>query len=496
MTTTSQTQVVREAPEIEGYKLGLLQSANRLIQTQVPVPVVQAATMSPQQIQALSLAGTGIESYRPFLSSAADLYAGSGVGYQQLPTYGQRAISEAQGTKDLARPLYQEIPGFAQRGLTAAQAAGEEAKRSYGSLAQYAEQGYSTAEAARRAAELQYAGLGEIGRAGAEVGAQYGSSAAGLGVAGAQAYDPRSVSAYMNPYQQEVTRNALAEMSRQAQIQQQGLSAQAVRAGAFGGSREGIQRSELGRNLAEVQSRRILEDYFANYSQAQQAAMNAFANQQMRAQTAGNIALGAGQLGLSGLGQAGQLQQAQAAGFSNLGQLGLQAASQAGQLQQAAGAGQINIGQLGVQAAGQAGNLQQAAAQGIGSLGQLGVNAAVQGGQLQQASAAGIGALGQQTAALGQLQSGLQQGDVSFLYNIGTQQQQQRQRELDAQRQTQLQALYEPYQRLGFLSDIYKGAPTTQMTIGQTTAPNPSLVSQVAGLGTAALAAYNLAKAP
>lgn len=396
MTTTSQTQVVREAPEIEGYKLGLLQAANRLIQTQVPVPVVQAATMSPQQTQALSLAGTGIESYRPFLSSAADLYAGSGVGYQQLPSYGQRAISEAQGAEDLALQRYNTLPGYAQQAATAA--------------------------------------------------SQYGTSAANLGAAGAAAYDPRMVTAFMNPYQQEVTRNALAEMSRQAQIQQQGLSAQAVKAGAFGGSREGVQRAELGRNLAEIQSKRVLEDYFANYSQAQQAAMNAFANQQQRAQAAGNLALGAGQLG--------------------------------------------------VQGAAQAGNLQQAAGQGIGSLGQLGVNAAIQGGQLQQASAAGIGALGQQTAALGQLQSGLQQGDVSFLYNIGSQQQQQRQRELDAQRQTQLQALYEPYQRLGFLSDIYKGAPTTQMTIGQTTAPNPSLISQVAGLGTAALAAYNLAKAP
>ena len=394
MTTTSQTQVVREAPEIEGYKLGLLQAANRLIQTQVPVPVVQAATMAPQQTQALSLAGSGIESYRPFISSAANLYSGAGAGYQQLPTYGQRAMGEAEDAQRLALAQYGALPGYAQQASSAAN--------------------------------------------------QYGATAAGLGASGAAAYDPRMVSAFMNPYQEEVTQKALAEMSRQAQIQQQGMSAQAVKAGAFGGSREGVQRAELGRNLAEVQSKRVLEDYFANYSQAQQAAMNAFANQQQRAQAAGNLALGAGQLG--------------------------------------------------VQGAAQAGNLQQAAGQGIGSLGQLGVNAAVQGGQLQQASAAGIGALGQQTAALGQLQSGLQQGDVSFLYNIGTQQQQQRQRELDAQRQTQLQALYEPYQRLGFLSDIYKGAPTTQMTIGQTTAPNPSLVSQVAGLGTAALAAYNLAK--
>jgi hypothetical protein len=390
--TGTQTQIIREAPEVEGYKLGLLQAANQLIQRQVPIPVAQAAGLTPQQTQALSLAGTGIESYRPFISSAADLFSGAGAGYQQIPAYGQRAISEVDTAQQQALAQYGTLPGYAQQAATAS--------------------------------------------------GGYGATGAGLGVAGAQAYDPNSVFAYMNPYQQAVTQNAVAEMGRQAQIQQQQMSAQAVKSGAFGGSREGVQRAELGRNLADIQSRRVLEDYFANYSQAQQAAMNAFANQQARTQNAGNLAIGAGQLGVTGAAQAGQL--------------------------------------------------QQAAGQGIGALGQMGANAALQAGQLQQASAAGIGALGQQTAALGQLQSGLQQGDVSFLYNIGTQQQQQRQRELDAQRQTQMQTLYEPYQRLGFLSDIYKGAPTTQMTIGQTTAPQPSLVSQVAGLGTAALAAYNL----
>lgn len=254
-----------------------------------------------------------------------------------------------------------------------------------------------------------------------------------LGISGAQAYDPRSVVSYMNPYQEAVTQRAVAEMGRQAQIQQNQLSAQAVKSGAFGGGREGVQRAELGRGLADVQSKRILEDYFANYTQAQQAAMNAFQNQQARAQAAGNLTLGAGQL-------------------------------------------------------------EQAGAAGIAGLGQLGLAGAVQAGQLEQAGAAGFGALGQQTAALGQMQSGLQQGDVSFLYNIGSQQQAQRQRELDALRQTQLQQAYEPFQRISFLSDIYKGAPSSQQTISQVTAPAPSLISQVAGLGTAGLAAYNLTK--
>jgi hypothetical protein len=445
MTSTSvQEQIIREAPQVEGYKLGLLQAANQLIQRSVPIPAMQVAGLTPQQQRGLSLAESGVGSFSPFITGASNLFTSAGSAYRDLPGYAQRAQAEAQSAEDLALQRYGTLQGYAQQGMAAS-------------------------DEARRLAQAQYAGLGEIGQAGAAAAGQYGATAAGLGMAGAQAYDPRSVSAYMNPYQEEVTRNALAEMNRQAQIQQQGLSAQAVKAGAFGGSREGVQRAELGRNLAEVQSKRILEDYFANYSQAQQAAMNAFANQQSRAQSAGNLALGAGQLGLQGTQQAGGLQQAEAAGIANLGQLGMQSATAAGQLQATAG-------------------------QGIASLGQLGVNAAIQGGQLEQAEAAGLGALGQQTAALGQLQSGLQQGDVSFLYNIGTQQQQQRQRELDAQRQTQLQAAYEPYQRLGFLSDIYKGAPSSQMTISQTTAPAPSLVSQVAGLGTTALAAYNLAK--
>jgi hypothetical protein len=342
--TTVQEQIVRESPEIEAYKLGLLQLAKQRAETPVNIPAMQAAEFTPQQTLALQLAGAGIGSYAPYMESAGQAFTKAAEGYGGLPQYGQ---------------------------------AGMEAANTYGGLATM------------------------------------------LGTSGTQGYDPRMVLDYMNPYQEAVTQKAVAEMGRQAEIQQQALSAQAVKAGAFGGSREGVQRAELGRNLADVQSKRILEDYFANYSQAQNAAMNAFANQQARAQSAGNLALGAGQLGLQG---------------------------------------------------------------------------ATQAGQLQQASAAGIGTLGQQTAALGQLQSGLQQGDVSFLYNIGAQQQANRQKELDAARQSSLQTAYEPFQRISFLSDIYKGAPSSQQTISQSTAPSPSLVSQVAGLGTAGLAAYNLTK--
>jgi hypothetical protein len=52
-----------------------------------------------------------------------------------------------------------------------------------------------------------------------------------------------NISQFLNPYQQYVT----DEISRQGQMAQNQLSAQAIGSGAFGGAREGIQRAELQR---------------------------------------------------------------------------------------------------------------------------------------------------------------------------------------------------------------------------------------------------------
>ncbi len=65
---------------------------------------------------------------------------------------------------------------------------------------------------------------------------------------------------------------------------------------------------------------------------------------------------------------------------------------------------------------------------------------------------------------------------------------------LEAQRQSELAQLYEPYQRLGFLSDIYRGAPTSQMTLSQVQRPDVSPAQQLLGLGIAGLSAFGGAK--
>jgi hypothetical protein len=103
----------------------------------------------------------------------------------------------------------------------------------------------------------QTAGLGTIG-----TGAQ---------IAAGADFSPGAARAFMDPYQQAVTQEALKEVDRQAAIAQNQLAGQAVKAGAFGGSRFGIQQSELARNAADLKSRRIFEDLSRNFQQAQGA---------------------------------------------------------------------------------------------------------------------------------------------------------------------------------------------------------------------------------
>jgi hypothetical protein len=97
--------------------------------------------------------------------------------------------------------------------------------------------------------------------------------------------------------------------------------------------------------------------------------------------------------------------------------------------------------------------------------------------------------LGLRQAALGETVQGLGQRDVEGAFKIGQLLQAQDQAELEAERQSDLAQIYEPYQRLGFLSDIYSKTPTTQQTITQSTSPNVSPFQQYLGLGIAGLAA-------
>jgi hypothetical protein len=117
---------------------------------------------------------------------------------------------------------------------------------------------------------------------------------AGLGSLGAgmqyqgMATDPRQMQAWMSPYQQAVTDIGLREARRQSDLSALQSAGQAARAGAFGGSRFGLQEAERQRNLAQTQA-----DIQAKGSQA---AFDAARQAQQFGAT----------LGLQGMGQAGQ----------------------------------------------------------------------------------------------------------------------------------------------------------------------------------------------
>ena len=100
----------------------------------------------------------------------------------------------------------------------------------------------------------------------------------------------------------------------------------------------------------------------------------------------------------------------------------------------------------------------------------------------------------QQLGAFGQMQQGMAQQDINHLMAAGGLQRQLGQQALEAQRQTELQRAYEPYQRAEFVKNIYAAGPTSTSAITQTTAPgtgtNP--LAQAAGAGLGAYATYSM----
>lgn len=436
MATEFQEQIVREAPDLEARKVGLMDSAKaladatnlRALSGQYLSPDYKVAGMSPDQLAALQMGRQGIGAYQPFMTAAS-----------QGVSAGTNTLGEAAGV----------LRGADTRGqFGAAQAALNQSAVPMNQMSQ--------------GAQLTAQGIPLIGQGAQQFGGAQQSVQQGIGALSGAAgmYDPSRVQQFMNPFQQQVIDESIRQINRQGDISLQDLQGQATRAGAFGGSREGVQRAELERALAEQKNAAIVGGLSQGYQNAAQQSQQAFEQQQGRqlaqGQALGQAASTQGQLGSS------------LAGLSSLyGNLGSQQANiygQQSQLGQSLGQG---IGNL----AGQQFGIGSQIAQGLGSLG------------TQQAN------IGMQNAALGQNAQSLGQQDTNFLYNLGSAQQKQGQAELDAARQNTLQKNMQPYQQAAFVSDIYKGAPSSQMSSMQQVQATPSPFQQVAGLGIAGISA-------
>ena len=242
-----------------------------------------------------------------------------------------------------------------------------------------------------------------IGQGIGAVGSGLGTLGAAIGQTAQASFDPTSYQQFMDPYTEDVIAATQADIARQGQMQQNQVAGNAVGAGAFGGSRQGIAAAEVARNVMDQQARTGAQLRSQGFAQAQNLA---------------------------------QQQASQA----------LRQAQLTGQLGQSAGA-------LGTQ----------------------------------------IGQMGTQTAALGQLGQQMGVQDVNTLLGIGGLQQGQKQKELDVTRANELAQEALPYQRIGFLSDIFRGVPALQQTTSRMSTPPPNRGSQMLGLGIAGLGAIGSA---
>jgi len=267
-------------------------------------------------------------------------------------------------------------------------------------------------DAAQRARmQTQMAGqdlrsAGEMGRAAALQGI------AGLAGTGAQ-FDPSSVSSFMDPFNRDVIEAQQAEIARLGEQQKIAARDQAVRSGAFGGSRGAIAQAEIGRNVLQQQAKTGAELRSQGFQQAQQAAQQAFeqaqARRQQAAQMTGSLGQAGAQTGISAAQQAANLglsaeQLAQRSALEG-GQLGLSGlTSQADIAQRAA--------QMGISTQELAGRLAQQRGQLGLQRGQSQVDIARQAADLGISTQEMQNRIAQQQGQMG-LQSGQAQADIA-----------------------------------------------------------------------------------
>jgi hypothetical protein len=157
---------------------------------------------------------------------------------------------------------------------------------------------------------------------------------------------PNAYQDFMSPYQQEVIDTSLAALERERAAQRSAIGDQAFQFGAFGGGRQGAQEGAFDANTAFNKAQLESQLRAQGFQQSQQAAQQAFANQQALSTQQQGLAQLAPQLAqqqISGIGQLGQQQQAQAQAIID---------AQASADREAAFADQQNLGFVGQQLTG------------------------------------------------------------------------------------------------------------------------------------------------
>jgi hypothetical protein len=337
----------------------------------VPITGGGRQILPPQQI-------AGFDPLQQKAFAAADPGAGGIGGYQNYLTAGAGTLGTGLGTMGT---------GLGTMGL-AAQPLQQAQQALYGSAGQFGGgPGYTAGQFG--------GGPGyTAGQFGGGPGYEAGQFGGGPGYE-AGGFDPQSVSAYMDPYEDTVVQQAMSDIQRQGDIAQQGLSAQAVGAGAFGGSRQGIQQNEMNRIILEQQARTAAGLRSAGYQGAMGQAQQGFEAQQRRAQAQAQFGTQAQQQAFE---DQQRRQQAQAQFGTQTGLQGFEAQQRRAQAQ----------AQFGTQAQQQAFEDQQRRAQAQAQFGTQSQQQAFENQQRRQQQMAQLyGGIGQLYGGLGAQQAGV-----------------------------------------------------------------------------------------
>lgn len=481
--------------------------------------------------------GLGAQQNAQGLQNTALGYGQAGAGYGAAASqYGAEGAQQAQQASQQAQQNAQMFgqmgAGYGAQGAEQAlqaQRAAEGQADMYGQMgAGFGAQAAGMAPQAQQygaaAAQMGQQGM-DFGAQGANIG-QRGVSAAEQGFNAQDAYRQQATSAdemgkYMSPYMQNVVDVQSKEARRQADISNQSTKSQAVKSGAFGGSRAAIIEAENQRGLqdrlAGIQAQGS-QSAFDKAQQAQQFGSNlglqglqaGYQGLQTGMQGTGQGMQGAQtgiqgqQAGMQGIGQAGQMyglgMQGAGLGLQGTGQrlqaaqVGLQGT---GQGMQGAGVGlsgvgqQVAGGQLGLQGAQTGIQGQQAGMQGTGQ-GLSGVQAATGAGQM---GISGLNTANQSAGQLGQLgqtEFGQNQAITDAQMRAGTMQQQNEQMGLDQMYQQFMEERGYDRGQVGYMNEILRGLPMSQQTTSQY--QNPSMFSQAVGAGTAGYGLYQMGR--
>jgi hypothetical protein len=97
---TYSTQYVREAPEIEAYKLGLINEARDLYNQPMDLPAVEAAALSGTELQGIDFAKQGVGAFEPYIQAASQGVT-QGMDLTQRGALAAGAIDTAPSIKPL-----------------------------------------------------------------------------------------------------------------------------------------------------------------------------------------------------------------------------------------------------------------------------------------------------------------------------------------------------------------------------------------------------------